>query len=44
MVHVASSRRLHQDQVEDGRVDVMDCIRHFYPNFVIFYVLGPRDI
>jgi hypothetical protein len=44
MVHVASSWRLRRDQVKDGRVDVMGCIGPFYPNFAIFYVLGPRGI
>jgi hypothetical protein len=26
VVHVAPSRRSREDQVEDGRVDAMDCI------------------
>jgi hypothetical protein len=42
MVHVASSLRSHGDEAEDGRVDVMGCIRLFYPNFVIFIVLGHK--
>jgi hypothetical protein len=42
MVHVASSRRLRGDEVEDGRVDATGCIRLFYPNFVIFFVLGHK--
>jgi hypothetical protein len=41
---VAQSRKLRQDQVEDGRVDVMGCVRPCYPYFAIFYVLGTRDI
>jgi hypothetical protein len=44
VVHVATSRRSHEDEAEDGRVDVMGCIRFFYLNFVIFIVLGPRGI
>jgi hypothetical protein len=35
MVHVASSLRSHGDEAEDGWVDVMGCIRLFYPNFAI---------
>jgi hypothetical protein len=41
-VHVASSRRSREDEAEDGQVNAMDCIRLFYPKFVIFVVLGPR--
>jgi hypothetical protein len=44
MVHMASSRRLHQVEAKDGQVDSMGCIVPFYPNFVIFYVLGHRGI
>jgi hypothetical protein len=44
VVHVASSRRLRHDQIEDGWVDVMGCVRPCYPYFTIFDVLGPRDI
>jgi hypothetical protein len=39
MVHMASSRRSHGDEAEDRWVDVMGCIRLFYPNFTIFIVL-----
>jgi hypothetical protein len=42
MVHVASSRRLFGDEAEDGWVDAMGCIILFYPNFVIFVVLGHK--
>jgi hypothetical protein len=42
MVHVASSRRSHGDEAEDGLVDVMGCIGLFYPNFAIFIVLGHK--
>jgi hypothetical protein len=38
---VASSWRSHGDDAEDGRVDVMRCVRLFYPNFIIFIVVGP---
>jgi hypothetical protein len=44
MVHVASLRRLRQDQVEDGRVDVNGYVRPCYHYFIIFYVLGHRSI
>jgi hypothetical protein len=39
-MHVASSQRSHEDEVKDGRVDAMSCIRLFYPNFAVFIVLG----
>jgi hypothetical protein len=42
MVHVPSSRRSRGDESKDGRVDVMGCIRLFYPNFAIFIVLGRK--
>jgi hypothetical protein len=42
MVHVASLRRSRGDEAKDGRVNVMGCIRLFYPNFVIFIVLGHK--
>jgi hypothetical protein len=42
MVHVASSSRSRGDEAEDGRVDAINCIRLFYPNFVIFFVLGHK--
>jgi hypothetical protein len=44
MVHMASSWRLRRVKAEDGWVDVMGYIRPFYPNFVVFYLLGPRGI
>jgi hypothetical protein len=44
VVYVAPSWRSREDQVEDGCVDAIGCIGPFYPNFVIFYVLGPMDI
>jgi hypothetical protein len=37
MVHVASSRKLHRAQVEDGLVDAAGCIRHCDPCFAIFF-------
>jgi hypothetical protein len=40
MVHVASSWRSHGDEDEKGPVDAMGCISLFYPNFVVFVVLG----
>jgi hypothetical protein len=36
VVHVALSRRLRRDQVEDGRVNVMDCVGAFYPKIAVF--------
>jgi hypothetical protein len=44
VVHVAPSRRLHEDQVEDRRVDVMGYVRPYYTCFVVFYILGSRGI
>jgi hypothetical protein len=43
MVHVASSQRSCGDEVKDGPVDATGCIRLFYPNFVIFFVLGNKS-
>jgi hypothetical protein len=40
MVHMTLSQRSRGDEVEDGRIDVMRCIRVLYPNFVVFVVLG----
>jgi hypothetical protein len=44
MVHVASLQRSCGVEAKDGWIDVMGCIRLFYPNFAIFIVLGPRGI
>jgi hypothetical protein len=44
VVHVAPSRRLRRWQVEDGRVNAMDCVGPCYPIFAVFNVLDPRDI
>jgi hypothetical protein len=44
VVHMAPSWWLRRDQVEDGWVDAMGCVRPCYPYFIIFYVLGPRGI
>jgi hypothetical protein len=41
---VAPSQRLREDQVEDERVNAMGCVGPFYPNFVVFFVLGPRGV
>jgi hypothetical protein len=35
---------LRRVEAEDGRVDIMDCIEPFYPNFIVFYVLVFRSI
>jgi hypothetical protein len=42
MVHMTSSWRLREDEAEDGWVDATGCIRLFYPNFVVFFVLGHK--
>jgi hypothetical protein len=42
MVEVASSWRSRGDEAKDGWVNVMGCIRLFYPNFVVFVVLGHK--
>jgi hypothetical protein len=43
MVHVTSSQRSRGDEGEDGWVDATDCIRLFYPNFVILVILGHKS-
>jgi hypothetical protein len=42
MVHVESSWRSRGDKVEDGQINAMGCIGLFYPNFVVFIVLGHK--
>jgi hypothetical protein len=42
-VHVASSWRSRGDEIKDGWVDATDCIGLFYPNFIIFFVLGHKS-
>jgi hypothetical protein len=44
VMHVAPSQRLCQSQVEDGRVDTIDCVGSCYLCFVIFILLCHRDI
>jgi hypothetical protein len=44
VVHVASLWRSHEDEAEDGWVDVTGYIGLFYPYFAIFVVLGSRGI
>jgi hypothetical protein len=44
MVHVASSWRLHQGQVEDGRVDATGCVGPYYSCFAVFIILSPRGV
>jgi hypothetical protein len=44
MVLVASSRRSRGHEAKDGRVNATGCIRLFYPNFAIFFVLGHKGI
>jgi hypothetical protein len=40
MMNVISSWRLRRVEAEDGRIDATGCIRLFYSNFIVFYVLG----
>jgi hypothetical protein len=42
MVHVVLSRRSRGDEAKDEWVDTTGCIRLFYPNFVVFIVLGHK--
>jgi hypothetical protein len=42
MVLMASSRSLHRDEAKDKWVNPMGCIKLFYPNFVVFVVLGHK--
>jgi hypothetical protein len=44
IVHVTSLQRLCRAKVEDRRVDMTGCIEPFYPNFIVFIVLAPKDI
>jgi hypothetical protein len=44
MVHVTSSLRLRRVEAEDGPVDATECVRPFYSNFIVFYVLDHMDI
>jgi hypothetical protein len=37
-VHMASSRRTHEDEAEDGRANATGCIGLFYPYFTVFVV------
>jgi hypothetical protein len=43
-VHVAPSQRLRRRQAEDGRADATGCVGHYYPCFVIFFLLGSRGV
>jgi hypothetical protein len=42
MVHIASPRRSRVYKAEDGQIDATNCIKLFYPNFVVFVVLGHK--
>jgi hypothetical protein len=44
VVHVTPSQRLRRSQVEDGRVNAMDCVGPCYSYFIIFILLAHRDI
>jgi hypothetical protein len=44
VVHVASSRWSCEDQVKDGWVDAMGCVKPCYPYFAVFIVLGLSPI
>jgi hypothetical protein len=42
MMHMASSRRSHEDEAEDDQVGVTGCIRLFCPNYIVFVVLDHK--
>jgi hypothetical protein len=42
MMHMTSSRRLRQDQVDDGQIDATSCVGPCYPYLYVFIVLVPR--
>jgi hypothetical protein len=44
MMHMTSLQMLCRVEAKDGLVDVIGCIRPFYLNFVVFYVLDSRAI
>jgi hypothetical protein len=39
MVHVVSSQMSCGDEAKDEQVDTTACIRLFYPNFDVFFIL-----
>jgi hypothetical protein len=43
MVHVASSQRSRGDESNDRWVDAIGYIELFYPNFIVFIVLGHKS-
>jgi hypothetical protein len=43
VVHVVSLWRPREDEVKDRWVDATDCIRLFYPNVAVFFVLGHKS-
>jgi hypothetical protein len=42
-MHVASSWRLRRDEAEDGLVNAMGYVGHFYLKIDAFYILATRD-
>jgi hypothetical protein len=44
VVHVTSSQKSREDKIKTERVNAIDCIELFYPNFIIFIVLVNRDV
>jgi hypothetical protein len=44
VVHVAPSQRVRRRKVEDRWIDATGYVGPYYPTFVVFNVLGPRDI
>jgi hypothetical protein len=44
VLDMTSLRRPREDEVEDGHVHVMGCIKLFYLNFIAFVVQGPMGI
>jgi hypothetical protein len=44
VVHLSLLQRSRDDQVNDGWIDVMDCVRLCYHYFIVFIVLGSSGI
>jgi hypothetical protein len=44
VMHVTPSQRLCRVQVEDGWINVTDCVGPCYPCFAIFFLLGHMNI
>jgi hypothetical protein len=44
VVHMTPSRRSREDQVENGRIDTMGCVRPCYHYFAVFIILDHMSI